>query len=174
MPAVDQLNREIAALQQQLLQRSKSLEEAEARYHAVFDTALSHMSICTIEGMILDVNRAALQAIGAPIEDFIGKHLWESPWFAANPAEADKVEAAVRRFRGQYVEYESRVPFRNGDWRVCQFILRPYRSYVGAEARFLVLDVRDLTAERRKAATADRADSPQPSEGPRPELEAEG
>lgn len=149
MISVDQLTREIAALQQQLIQRSRSLEEAEARYHAVFDTALSHMSICTVEGMILDVNRAALQAVGAPIEDFIGKHLWESPWFAANPVEAAKVEEAVRRFRGQYVEYESDVQFRNGARRLCQFMLRPYRSYLGGEARFLVLEVRDLTGERR-------------------------
>ncbi|HKT53273.1 MAG TPA: PAS domain S-box protein [Caulobacteraceae bacterium] len=168
MPDLDQLTREIAALQQQLVQRSRSLEEAEARYHAVFDTALSHMSICTIAGVVLDVNRAALQAIGAPIEDFVGKHLWESPWFAANPAEAVKVEEAIRRFRGQYVEYESNVPFRNGDWRVCQFILRPYRSYLGGEARFLVLEVRDLTAERRKAAASDA----QPS-GPSPKFEAQ-
>jgi PAS domain S-box-containing protein len=167
MPDFEQLAREIASLQQQLAQRSRSLEEAEARYHAVFDTALSHMSICTIDGVILDVNRAALQAIGASIEAFVGKHLWESPWFAANPAEAAKLEAAVRRFRGQYVEYESSVPFRNGDWRICQFMLRPYRSYVGSNARFLVLEVRDVTAERRRAAP-DQLNSP--SE-PRPELE---
>jgi PAS domain S-box-containing protein len=152
MPDIDQLAREVAALRQQLAQRSRSLEEAEARYHAVFDSALSHMSICTIEGVILDVNRAALQAIGAPIEDFVARHLWESPWFAANPAEAAKVEEAVRRFRGHYVEYESSVPFRNGEVRTCLFMLRPYRSYVGGNARFLVLEVRDVTAEHRKAA----------------------
>jgi PAS domain S-box-containing protein len=167
MPDLDQLAREIASLRQQLVQRSRSLEEAEARYHAVFDTALSHMSICTIEGVILDVNRAALQAIGVPIEEFVGKHLWESPWFAANPQEADKVETAVRRFCGQYVEYESEVPFRNGELRICQFILRPYRSYVGSDARFLVLEVRDLTLERRKAAA-------RPGEEAAPRLEPQG
>jgi len=162
MPSIEQLAREISALQQQLAQRSRSLEEAEARYHAVFDTALSHMSICTTEGVILDVNRAALQAVGAPIEEFVGKHLWESPWFAANPAEAEKLEAAVRRFRGQYTEYESRVPFRNGVWRTCQFILKPYRSYLGGEARFLVLEVREVAGEATKAASSppDRTSEP--------------
>lgn len=34
---------------------------------------------------------------------------------------------------------------------MCQFILRPYRSYVGSDARFLVLEVRDLTVEHRTA-----------------------
>ena len=79
---------QIAALQQQLAQRSRSLADAEARYNAVFNSALSPMSICTTDGVILDVNQAALRAIGLPIEAFVGKHLWESPWFAENPAEA--------------------------------------------------------------------------------------
>lgn len=174
MPNLDQLTREIASLQQQLVQRSRSLEEAEARYHAVFDSALSNMSICTIDGLILDVNRAALQATGSPIEEFIGKHLWESPWFAVNPDEAIKLETAVRRFRGQYVEYESSVPFRNGDWRICQFILRPYRSYLGSDARFLVLEVRDLTAERRAQIAADAPDQAGQFDGPARKLAADG
>lgn len=174
MPNLDQLTREIALLQQQLVQRSRSLEEAEARYHAVFDTALSNMSICTIEGVILDVNRAALQATGSPIEEFVGKHLWESPWFAANPEEAVKVETAVRRFRGQYVEYESRVRFRNGEWRTCQFMLRPYRSYIGSDARFLVLEVRDLTAERMTAVTPETADQTSRLNGSAREFATEG
>jgi len=143
---------QIAALQQQLAQRSRSLADAEARYNAVFNSALSPMSICTTDGVILDVNQAALRAIGLPIEAFVGKHLWESPWFAENPAEAAKLEQAMTRHRGQYVEYESEVPSAKGERRTFQFVLRPYRSYVGADARFLVLEVRDHTAARPKAA----------------------
>lgn len=52
------------------------------------------MSVCTTDGVILDVNQAALRAIDAHIEAFIGKHLWESPWFAQNPQEAAKLEKA--------------------------------------------------------------------------------
>lgn len=141
------LAQENALLRQQLAQRSRSLQEAEARYDAVFNSTLSLMSICTTDGMILDVNRAALRAIGLPIESFIGKHIWESPWFAMNPEEAAKIEDAIRRRRGQYIEYDSTVTSRKGDPRLFRFILRPYSSYVGADARFLVLEVRDVTAE---------------------------
>ena len=159
MPDATQLAQEVAALQLQLAQRSRSLADAEARYNAVFNSALSLMCICTTNGIILDVNHAALQALGLPIEALVGKHLWESPWFAQNPAEAAKVEAAIRRNRGQYVEYESRVAAPSGAWRLCQFILRPYRSYVGSEARFLVLEVRDIT-DIRPAAPARGAFDP--------------
>ena len=41
-------------LRQQLAQRSRSLEDAEARYDAVFNSALSLMSVCTTDGTILD------------------------------------------------------------------------------------------------------------------------
>ena len=152
------LAQEVAALRQQLAQRSRSLEEAEARYHAVFNSALSPMSICTTDGIILDVNLAALRAIDAPIEAFIGKHLWESPWFARNPEEAGKVETAVTRHRGQYVEYESEVLSPNGERRTFRFALRPYRSYLGADARFLVLEVHDNTVARAKAPVSEAKD----------------
>ncbi|CAN7551379.1 PAS domain-containing protein [Phenylobacterium sp. LjRoot219] len=154
------LAREVAALRQQLAQRSRSLEEAEARYHAVFNSALNPMSICTTDGIILDVNQAALRAIGVQIEAFIGKHLWESPWFAQNPQEAAKVETAITRHRGQYIEYESDVLSPSGERRTFQFVLRPYRSYVGADARFLVLEVHDNTAARAKAPIQDAQELP--------------
>ena len=166
------LAQENAALRQQLAQRSRSLQEAEARYDAVFNSALSLMSICTTDGMILDVNSAALRAVGLSIEAFIGKHLWESPWFAKNPDEAAKIERAITQQRGQYMEYDSEVLTRKGDKRLYRFILRPYRSYVGSEARFLVLEVLDITPATepapRPAAPARRP------EAPPPQLQAEG
>jgi PAS domain S-box-containing protein len=135
---------ENAAMRQQLAQRSRSLQDAEARYDAVFNSALNLLSVCTTDGVILDVNTATLRAIGVTIEAFVGKHVWESPWFAENPDEAIKIERAITQRRGQYMEYESAVRTRKGDWRVFQFILRPYRSHVGTEARFLILEVRDV------------------------------
>lgn len=153
MPDLSLLMQEIATLKQQLAQRSRSLAEAEARYDAVFNSALSLMAICTIDGILLDVNRAALQAIGLPIEDFIGKHLWESPWFAENPAEAARIEHEMTLHRSQYVEYETQIISRLGERRRVQFTLRPYRPYVGAEARFLVLEVRDVTPVHPRVPT---------------------
>ena len=142
----NRLAQENAAMRQQLAQRSRSLQEAEARYDAVFNSALNLLSVCTTDGVILDVNTATLRAIGATIEAFVGKHVWESPWFAENPDEAVKIEEAITKRRGQYMEYESVVRARNGDLRVFQFILRPYRSHVGSDARFLILEVLNVTA----------------------------
>lgn len=160
MAELAQLAQENALLRQQLVQRSKSLEEAEARYDAIFNSALTLLAVSTTDGILLDVNRAALQATGFPIEAFVGKHLWESPWFASNPEEAAKIEAALTRHRGQYVEYESNILSRRGEPRTYRFTLRPYRSYVGSEARFLILEVQDLSAPRNKGASRPESEGP--------------
>jgi len=139
------LAEENRALRQQLAQTHRSLAEAEARYDAVFNSTLSLTSICTADGIVVDVNRATLQALDLPIEAFVGRYLWESPWLAKNPVEAAKIEQALKSHRGRWVEYESAALSRKGDWRVFRFTLRPYRSYVRNEARFLVLEVQDLT-----------------------------
>jgi len=160
MAELAQLAQENAALRQQLVQRSKSLEEAEARYDAIFNSALTLLAVCTTDGILLDVNRAALQVTGFPIEAFVGKHLWESPWFASNPEEAAKIEAALLRHRGQYAEYDSEILSRKGEPRTYRFTLRPYRSYVGNEARFLILEVHDLTGPRGKGAARSQPEEP--------------
>jgi PAS domain S-box-containing protein len=148
MPDRNLLAQENAALKRQLVERSRSLADAEARYDAVFNSALNLMALCTVDGIVLDVNRTAIQAIGIGIEGFVGKHLWETPWFARNPEEAAKVEAAVTAHRGKYVEYESRVFTRRKDWRLFQFILRPFSSQLGGEARFLVFEGREVASAR--------------------------
>jgi PAS domain S-box-containing protein len=145
------LAQENDALRQQLAQCARTLREAEARLDAVFNSGLALLSICTIDGVILDVNHATLRALGLPIEALVGKHLWESAWFARNPAEAAKIERELTLHRGQYVEYESIVALRPGDSRRLQFSLRPYKSYVGTDARFLVLEVREVAPTPRPA-----------------------
>ena len=155
------LLRENAALKRQLAERSR-LAEAEARYDAVFNTALNLMAICTVGGLVLDVNQTALDAAAMRIEGCVGRHLWETPWFAGNPVEAGKVEAAFVERRGQFFEYESRVRSPRGDWRHIQFTFRPVRAHVGGEVRFLVFEGRDVT-KMRQAAQAAAADQLQPA-----------
>jgi PAS domain S-box-containing protein len=150
------------------------LQEAEARLDAVFNSTLSLLSICTVEGMILDVNSATLRALGLPIEAFISKHVWESPWFLQNPAEAEKIERQFTVHRGQYVEYESVITDRAGVPRRFQFILRPYRSHIGTEARFLVLEVRDATPAGEPTPARGGAEHAPLASAPLPRLEPQG
>lgn len=141
------LAQENAVLKRQLAERSRSLAEAEARYDAVFNSALNLMCLCTVDGIVLDVNRTTLLAAGLQIEDFVGKHLWETPWFARHPGEAQRLETALKTRPGQYLDYEMRILSKTGRQRSFQCIVRPFRSQVGGDARFLVVEGRMLSYE---------------------------
>ena len=147
MTETERLAGENAALRRRLVEADRALDDAEARYHAIFDTALTFMSVCTTDGLVLDVNRAALRAIQLPIEAFVGQHLWETPWFARHPEQALKIRAVLTRQRGQYVEYASPVVSQAGERRMFRFTFRPYRSGRRGEARFLLFEVHDVTQQ---------------------------
>jgi PAS domain S-box-containing protein len=72
--------------------RTAELSASEARFRAVFDTALEMMALLTPEGDYLEVNRTALEAMGCAGADFGGRKAWELP-----PVAGDKRAAAVMR-----------------------------------------------------------------------------
>jgi PAS domain S-box-containing protein len=79
--------------------RTAELSVSEARFRAVFDTALEMIALLTPEGDYLEVNRTALEAMDCTIEDLSGRKAWEMPPVAGNP----DAEALMRHLieRGQ-------------------------------------------------------------------------
>ncbi|CAG0970080.1 Sporulation kinase E [Methanosarcinales archaeon] len=56
-----------------------ALKESEERYRDIFENAIDAMYINDIEGYILNMNKAGLEALGCSAEDVIGTHA--SRWF---------------------------------------------------------------------------------------------
>jgi PAS domain S-box-containing protein len=158
MPDRKLLAAEVEGLRLQLLQRSRALSECEARYDAVFNSSMTYMSLCTAEGVVLDVSGSSLALGGVRIEDCVGRHVWEVPLYANNPEEAAKVRAGVLAAKKEIVRYESRVLAANNEWWVFDVVIRPVRPQLGAEPRFLVFEGRDLSATRQAEERARRAE----------------
>ncbi|GLR47918.1 PAS domain-containing hybrid sensor histidine kinase/response regulator [Sphingomonas astaxanthinifaciens] len=72
--------------------RTAALSASESRFRAVFDTALEMISLLTVEGDYLEVNRTALEAMGCTAEEIVGRKAWELPPVAGNP----EAEATIR------------------------------------------------------------------------------
>ena len=149
---------EIEGLRRQLAENARNLNQCEARYDAVFNAAQTLISLCTVEGVILDVNRNALDTTGVRIEDCVGRYLWESPWYATAPEEGAKLKAAVQERSGQVVHYESRVVAPDGGWAAYDIMIRPVRASVGGDVRFIVVEGRDLTSIRTAEERANRSE----------------
>ena len=157
MPDRKLLATEVEVLRRQLAENARNLNQCEARYDAVFNAAQTMISLCTVDGVVLDVNRTALEVTGLGIEECVGHYLWESPWYASAPEEAAKLHDAIGKHPGQLVHYEFRVLTPEG-WGAYDIMIRPVRATVGGEVRFVVVEARDLTKIRTAEERANRSE----------------
>src|SRR5512139_1300695 len=123
-------------LKRRLVEQARALSEAEARYEAVFNSSLTFMSLCTAEGVVLDVSGPSLELGGVPIEDCVGKLVWETPLYTANPEEGLRLKEAVARADRGMVRYETHVLASDTNWHVFEVVIRPVRAQLGDDPRF--------------------------------------
>lgn len=71
----------------------------EARLRAITNGLFIFAGLLDSDGVVIEMNTAALDAAGLSIADVRGQQLWETHWFAWDPAVAERVEDAVRRAR---------------------------------------------------------------------------
>ncbi|MFC7535978.1 PAS domain S-box protein [Sphingomonas sp. GCM10030256] len=88
-------------------ERTAELSASEARFRAVFDTALEFMALMTPEGEYLEMNRTATQLLGFTPKDVLGRKAWEVAPVADDPAAAAAMRALLERAaRGETAESE--------------------------------------------------------------------
>ncbi|HKR86681.1 MAG TPA: ATP-binding protein [Phenylobacterium sp.] len=158
MPDRNLLAAEIDGLRRQLAENARNLNQCEARYDAVFNAAQTLIALCTVEGVVLDVNRKLLETTGARIEDCVGRNIWECSWYANQQEEAARLKAVIEEHPGQTLQYEARYATPEGGWAAYDIMIRPVRAQVGGDVRFIVIEARDLTAIRMAEERAHRSE----------------
>jgi PAS domain S-box-containing protein len=92
----DERLRQSEALARSLFEsRAAAARLAEARFRGVFDSVREIYGILTLEGVILEVNRAAADTVGISLTEAVGQFAWQSPWFAATPDAVELLKAAL-------------------------------------------------------------------------------
>ena len=88
--------RESEALARSLFEsRAAAARLAEARFRGVFDSVREIYGILTLEGVILEVNRAAAETAGISLTEAVGQFVWQSPWFAATPEAVELLKTSL-------------------------------------------------------------------------------
>ena len=146
------LNRKIQELrisQADLKQENDALRESVENYRILLEESPDPTFSFTSEGRYRFVNRAFAEGVGMPVEDIIGKSLWD----VFDKEEADKRFAALCEvFRtGKEQAIEARVPREGGD-RYYVTTMSPIKNMKG-DVLFALCSSKNIT-ERKQAEAA--------------------
>ncbi|WP_300973075.1 PAS domain-containing protein [Sphingomonas sp. LHG3406-1] len=134
-------------LRQLVEERTAELSASEARFRAVFDTAMEMIALLTPEGDYLEVNRTAIEAINCDADLLYLRKAWELPPVAGDPRAEEQMRELVRRGAlGETVTTELNVTI---DGRR-QTHLASIKPVMGPDGKpiYLVGEARDVTELR--------------------------
>ena len=127
----------------------ENLLESEIRYRRLFETAKDGILILDFEnGNIVDANPFILKLIGFPLEEMVGKKLWEIGLFS-NKEESEL--AFIELKKNGYIRFED-MPIQrpNGQITEVEFISNVYLEH---KNKVIQCNIRDIT-ERVKTESA--------------------
>lgn len=77
--------------------RRAQVEQSEKRLRQIIDGVFGFVVLCTAEGVLLDANRAPIEAAGLTPGDVAGKPLWETYWWNHDAAVQERLRTVMMR-----------------------------------------------------------------------------
>ena len=122
------------------------LRENREKVRAVFDSTFQFTGMMTPEGILLDVNRTALEFVGAGREEILNRPFWETPWWQEN---AERVREAIgSAAAGKFVRYETELQGVGHTTLLVDFSIKPVFTSEGSVS-LLIVEARDITKSKR-------------------------
>ncbi len=124
------------------------LEDNKQRLRAVLDHTFEFIGLLDVEGTVLDINRTALDFVGAHIEDVRGKPFWDTPWWRHDVTAQERLRDAVARAAtGVFVRMEVDHLDPNSDRVTIDFSLSPMADAAG-NVIMLIPEGRDISERK--------------------------
>lgn len=126
----------------------RSVRDREQRFAAIFNSMFQFIGLLSPEGVLLEVNDAAVSFAGVPRSELVGKPLWECHWFQISAAAQQELQLAVARVRGgSFTRYEVEVRCHSGQTAIVDFSMNPVFDDAGAVTA-IIPEGRDVTEAR--------------------------
>jgi PAS domain S-box-containing protein len=120
----------------------------QERFEVMIDSAFEFIGLLTPDGLVLEVNRAALDLVGVTRDDVVMRPFWETPWWAHDAAQRERLRAAIAAAAaGAPDGFDATHRARDGADIMVDFSVRPVPAPDGA-CRYLVVEGADVTAHR--------------------------
>ncbi|MFC6672753.1 adenylate/guanylate cyclase domain-containing protein [Marinobacterium aestuariivivens] len=124
----------------------------------VLDSMYQFVGLLDADGIMLEINRAALEGAGIQLEEVRGKPFWEARWWAISEASRTQLRNLIlRASRGEFVRQDFEVYGREAgrEMITVDFSLLPVKDHNG-KVVFLLPEGRDITEKKRAEAEVAR------------------
>ncbi len=124
-----------------------ALQESEQRLRGAFTQSYAYMLLLSLDGTILEVNQAALDAAGKTRQQVIGTKLWD-PWWGNLPHELAKLKKHITlAAQGEAVREECQYQMHDGTLRFALRTINPVKNDQG-KVVLLVASGLDITEQK--------------------------
>ncbi|MGV3710582.1 MAG: PAS domain S-box protein, partial [Gemmatimonas sp.] len=118
--------------------------ESEARLRSVIDSMFAFVGMLDIDGVLLEVNQAALGVGGLERHEVIGRPFWECAWFTYDDAVGARLrEAFARVVKGETVRYDEVARTANNGRIHIDFTMQPV--FRDGELQYIIPSAVDIT-----------------------------
>jgi len=109
------------------VEAERALREQQQYTRSILDSLQTLVGVLNPEGILLDVNQAALGAAGIQRSEVIGKHLVETFWWSHSPEVQEKIRESVNQ-AGSGVSSRFDVPARTEDGKLMtvDYVISPF------------------------------------------------
>lgn len=127
----------------------KRLKESESRFRAIFDQTFQFIGLMRKDGVVIEVNQAALELYGLAESDVVGIPFWRTPWWRHSAELQDRIRRAVEKAAsGEFIRLETSHPGPEGELRYVDVSIKPVRDADG-NISMLIPEGRDITKQKK-------------------------
>jgi PAS domain S-box-containing protein len=139
-------------------QAEESAQQRELKFRAIFDNTFQFVGLVDTDGILLEANRTALDAIGATPADVVGRAFWATPWWTHSPELQFRLQQAIEQAAtGELVRFEAKHFLADGSHVIVDFSLSPIFDATG-KVVMLIPEGRDITARKRAEAALEQSE----------------